>query len=173
MVKHRRSEGHVIYGIIEGDALVVHGWVSTGGRVVGVLHEMVFRVPQGSIYIWDCFTQPNRRGRGLFQRLLRGIVEHHPRIHTAYVAVDANNAASIRALTKVGFQPLFRYYGLKLLERPVLALARKGRNLVPAQRCFDRIAEDVRLLPRPWAFRSRANPSKSNRSRNPGDRLNP
>jgi GNAT superfamily N-acetyltransferase len=139
----RQRDGHVLYGIVANDALLTFSWVSSTGATVEVLHAMVLRVPERSIYIWDGFTRPDQRSRGLHQHLLRRIVLQHPDIDTAYVAVDVHNAPSIRALTKAGFQPLFRYYGLKLFNRPVLALARTPRGLAPAQRSFDRIAEEA------------------------------
>ena len=143
-VLQRWSEGHSLYGIIIGDALITYSWVSDAGAAVGVLHSMVLKVPERSIYIWDCFTRPELRGRGLFQELLRGIVERHPGIDIAYSAVDVNNAPSIRAMTKAGFRPLFRYYGVKLFNRPVLAVARTSRGIGPAQRSFDQITAEAR-----------------------------
>jgi ribosomal protein S18 acetylase RimI-like enzyme len=143
-VLQRWSEGHFLYGIVIDDALITQSWVSGAGAAVGVLHSMVLEVPNRSIYIWDGSTRPDQRSRGLHQQLLRGIVERHPGIDVAYAAVDVNNAPSIRALTKAGFRPLFRYYGLKLFNRPVLAVARTAKGLGPAQRSFDQITEEAR-----------------------------
>ena len=143
-VLQRWSEGHCLYGIMMDDALLAYGWVSGAAAAVGVLHAMVLHVPERSVYIWDCFTRPELRGRGLFQELLRGIVERHPGIDIAYSAVDVNNAPSIRAMTKAGFRPLFRYYGLKLFNRPVLGVALTSRGLGPAQHSFDQNTEEAR-----------------------------
>lgn len=142
-VDGRRAQGHVLYAIIEEGQVRAYGWVSGAGLEVHVLHAMTFTVPPRCIYIWDCLTSPAERNRGRFQALLRGILVVAPEAGTAYVAVDLGNTASRRALEKVGFRPLFRYYGLKLLGRPVLALAHTRGRISRAQRAFDQLGADA------------------------------
>jgi GNAT superfamily N-acetyltransferase len=149
-LNERVRQGHVLYGMVEHESLVASGWVSSAGSRIPILHDMTFQVPARSIYIWDCYTLPSERGRGHFQTLLHGILQHCQAVDTAFVAVDARNAPSIRALQKVGFQPLFRYYGLKLFHRPILGLARTPEGFRSAQKAFDQIASSAeeQLTPR-------------------------
>jgi GNAT superfamily N-acetyltransferase len=145
----RVRQGHVLYGMVEHESLVVSGWVSAAGSRIPILHDMTFQVPARCIYIWDCYTLPAERGRGRFQALLYGILDECRAIDTAFVAVDSRNAPSIRALQKVGFQPLFRYYGLKLFNRPVLGLARTPAGFRSAQKAFDHIVRPPEELQSP------------------------
>lgn len=145
----RVRQGHVLYGIVERESLVVSGWVSAAGSRITILHNMTFQVPTRCIYIWDCHTLPAERGRGRFQALLYGILDQCQAVDTAFVAVDSRNAPSIRALQKVGFQPLFRYYGLKLFNRPVLGLARTPGGFRSAQEAFDHVVRPAEELQSP------------------------
>ena len=141
-VLQRMEQGHVLYGLEDEGIIVTYGWVSGGGCKVGILHDISLIVPQEAIYIWDCLTVPSQRNRGRFQALLQGIIERHDRIHTAYIAVDTRNDASIRALFKTGFQPLFRYYGVRLLQKPALGISIKQWRVARAQRTFDSLGGD-------------------------------
>ena len=62
----------------------------------------------GSIY--DCFTFAEHRGKGIYTdaliRMLNDLRAEGAR--TALIAVDPANLPSIRAIEKVGFQPLYR-----------------------------------------------------------------
>ena len=135
----RRQAGHVLFGQEDDGRLAAYGWVSGAGCTVGILHDMTFKVPARSIYIWDCYTAPEARNRGRFQALLGGILDSYPDIDTAFVAVDVGNKPSRRALEKTGFRPLFRYCGLRLFRRPVMGIARLGGGIVRTQSAFDRL----------------------------------
>jgi len=142
-VARRRDQGHVLYAIVEEGNVRAYGWVSGAGLEVQVLHAMTFTVPPRCLYIWDCLTVPGERNRGRYKALLRGMLATLPQTGTAYVAVDLGNAPSRRALERVGFRPLFRYYGMKLFGRPVLGLAYHSGRIEPAQRAFDKLEADI------------------------------
>jgi GNAT superfamily N-acetyltransferase len=139
LLAERAGQGHVLYGMVEHASLVVSGWVSAAGSRIPVLHELSFQVPDRCIYIWDCYTLPAERGQGRFQALLYGILDQCQGIDTAFAAVDSRNAPSIQALHKVGFQPLFRYYSLRLFNRPILAIARTSRGFRRAPKELEQI----------------------------------
>lgn len=145
-VLQRQDRGHVLYGLEDEGILVTYGWVASAGCKVGILHDMFLTVPRETIYIWDCLTVPGQRNRGRFHALLQGIIDRCEGIHTAYAAVDTRNDASIKALFKAGFRPLFRYYGIRLLRRPVLGISIKHWRVARAQRTFDALSGDGTVL---------------------------
>lgn len=142
-VARRRLQGHMLYAVVEEGSVRAYGWVSGAGLEIQVLHTMTFTVPPHCIYIWDCLTVPGERNRGLYKALLRGMLGTLSEGGMAYVAVDLGNSPSRRALDRVGFRPLFTYYGLKLFGRSVLGLAYHGGRIVPAQRAFDSLGADI------------------------------
>jgi len=63
-----------------------------------------------SIGIYDCYTFPAFRSRGIYTdsliRMLRQI--RHEGVSRSLIAVAPDNIPSIRAIEKVGFSPLYR-----------------------------------------------------------------
>ncbi len=139
LVARRRGNDHRLYAIADKGRVCAYGWVSGPGQEVRVLHALTFTVPPRCIYIWDCLTLPEERNRGRYKALLRGMLSTVPEAGTAYVAVDLGNTASRRALERVGFRPLFKYFGMKLFGSPVFALAYDDGRILRAQSAFDHI----------------------------------
>ena len=89
-------EGNHAYGIYDGKVLTVYGWISTIWLV-----SKSRKLKEGVGYLWDNFTHPAYRGRGLHGELI-GIQERElARMgkSVAAVTVDFYNRAS-----KVGFE---------------------------------------------------------------------
>lgn len=140
-VSRRRRQGHALFGVLDGERLLAHGWVSPEGLTVPVLLHMRFTVPTNAIYIWDCETLSSERNRGHFRTLLRGILTHHDKCGMAYAAVDSGNRASRAALARIGFQQRFSYVGVRLFGRPAIGLALRGKRVLNGQRAFDEITD--------------------------------
>lgn len=89
-------EGNHAYGIYDGKVLTVYGWISTIWLV-----SKNRKLKEGVGYLWDNYTHPAYRGRGLHGELI-GIQERElVRMgkSVAAVTVDFYNRAS-----KVGFE---------------------------------------------------------------------
>jgi len=69
LVELRLARGCRCFAILLGDALGAYGWVSTGAEWIGEL-GLEIRLPAGEAYVWNCFTLPPHRRRGLFRTLL-------------------------------------------------------------------------------------------------------
>ena len=89
-------EGNHAYGIYDGKVLTVYGWISTIWLV-----SKSRKLKEGVGYLWDNFTHPAYRGRGLHGELIgiqeRELVRMGKSVAT--VTVDFYNRAS-----KVGFE---------------------------------------------------------------------
>jgi RimJ/RimL family protein N-acetyltransferase len=108
MALERRAQGFHLYTFVEGARLLHYAWLierQTRGEDEWV--EQVYFPPSGTAVLFDHFTHPLARGRGLyFQALCRLL--HDAREVTgarqAYVTVFASNGPSRHVIEKVGFQ---------------------------------------------------------------------
>ena len=108
MALERRAQGFHLYTVVERGCLVHYAWLierQTRGEDGWV--QQVYFPPAGTAVLFDHFTHPLARGRGLyFQALCRLL--HDAREMTgarqAYVTVFASNGPSRHVIEKVGFQ---------------------------------------------------------------------
>lgn len=83
-------------------------WTTTAGawtREIG----RYFKPPPGEGYVYESFTSPTVRGRGIYPLALRHILARlgAEGITRLWVGVEADNEPSIRAITKAGFEVAF------------------------------------------------------------------
>lgn len=96
------------YLVLAGDRIVHASWVTTSSAWTAELRAYV-TPPDGSAYVYESFTGPQVRGRGIYPMTLRCIcAELNSRgIARVYIGVDAANRPSLRAITKASFEPIF------------------------------------------------------------------
>jgi hypothetical protein len=120
MAVQRRAQGFHLYTVVEDGRLLHYAWLierQTRGEDGWV--QQVYFAPAGTAVLFDHFTHPLARGRGLyFQALCRLL--HDAREMTgarqADVTVFASNGPSRHVIEKVGFQ----YEGSLFKERRFL-----------------------------------------------------
>ncbi|MBA2274842.1 MAG: GNAT family N-acetyltransferase [Actinobacteria bacterium] len=96
--------------VVESEGRLLHAtWVTTSGAWTRELQGYV-RPPQGSAYVYESFTHPDARGQGLYPFALRRIASHAAErdLDNLWVAIEAGNHSSLRAVAKAGFRPVFR-----------------------------------------------------------------
>ena len=105
-VRKRLASGSLCHGLFLDRELVNIGWTSRG------FLELVWgvRILDGdSAAIYDCYTLPAFRSRGIYAdsliRMLRQIRDEG--VPHALIAVAPDNIPSVRAIEKVGFRPLY------------------------------------------------------------------
>ena len=93
----------------DGDLLLHASWVTTAGAWTRELRAYLVP-PEGDAYIYESFTRPEARGRGLYPFALRNIIgwAQGSGIVRLWVGVEEHNPASIRSVTKAGFEEGFR-----------------------------------------------------------------
>ena len=110
--------GDWLYAVLVDGKCLHFGSVGFSSRQVRVLGE-----PRNTPVIGSCFTFPEARGRGLYQRALASLAarlqaEGHGRL---LIETHPENRASRRGIERAGFQPL-REMKIRIVFR-VLALA--------------------------------------------------
>lgn len=102
----RLSDQTSCYLVLTTDRIAHASWVTTRAAWTAELGRLV-TPPAGAAYVYESFTAPELRGRGIYPFALRCIcAELAARaLHEVWIGVDATNAASLRAIGKGGFEP--------------------------------------------------------------------
>lgn len=120
--------------LVRARGVVLHAtWTTTGSAWMSEIGRY-FVPPPRSAYIYESFTRSEARGLGLYPYALNGIgkVLAAEAIEDLFVGVESDNAPSLRAITKAGFEPAFtisfqRRFGRVTLDEiagPVSEVAR-------------------------------------------------
>jgi len=123
--------------IVEMNGRFVHAsWVTLAAAWTRELRAYV-TPPPGDAYVYESFTRSDARGRGVYPFALRNICATltGEGVGTIWVAVEAHNAASVKAVNKAGFQEGFRItysrkWGRFHIEEPTGTMADIGRTFV-------------------------------------------
>jgi GNAT superfamily N-acetyltransferase len=96
-------------------------WIGTRTQIsapVEVGAALKIELPVPAAYVYDCWTAPELRGRGIYPAVLRKLIgrglEKHPEV---WIGSRRDNAASLRGIEKAGFRPRFRMTRIRLLHR--------------------------------------------------------
>jgi len=118
VVEERRlTGGQHLYSLVEDGVLVHYGWViARQERAPDAALGLVMVPPPGSAGLYDYFTDPIARGRGLYTDSLRQCMHDAVDLDGArqvFIYVYADNLISKRVIEKAGF----KYRGSLVLER--------------------------------------------------------
>ncbi|MDQ3962806.1 MAG: GNAT family N-acetyltransferase [Actinomycetota bacterium] len=95
--------------VVEMDGRLIHvSWVSTSKAWTRELRAYI-RPPTGHCYIYESFTAPGARGKGIYPFALASICRDAVQRGwtRVWVAVEDNNPASLKSVRKAGFEPAF------------------------------------------------------------------
>jgi GNAT superfamily N-acetyltransferase len=108
MAMSRFEEGLRVYTHAHEGRLIHYGWL-TLSAAKSLLPEVqaTYEYPQGSAVLWDFYTDPAHRGKGLYSRSLRQMLRDATAsegTEFVYIAVLADNTASRKVIEKAGFE---------------------------------------------------------------------
>ncbi|MCC7206042.1 MAG: GNAT family N-acetyltransferase [Anaerolineae bacterium] len=159
-VQERRRAGHRPYLGYVGGVAVTYGWVATRAASIGEL-SLAFSLPAGNRYLWDFATLPKWQGRGLYPRLLQGILRAEA-ADRFWIIHAPENLPSGAGIHKAGFQAVGQLsfladgtvglVGIGNIERAPVGAALLGVPLIedglsPCWRCMDQVVCNCRLDP--------------------------
>jgi len=115
-VASRLALGKRCYVAEVAGQIASYGWATLGHEEVPELERAVHPAP-GEAYVWDCFTLPEHRGRGLVRAVLRQMaVDLLPLgLWRAWAVILAENRSSQRAFLAAGFIQVADVTYLRLL----------------------------------------------------------
>ena len=132
----RISDTTHCFVVTQGDLIVHASWVTTSAAWTREVRSYVVP-PAGGAYIYESFTRPEVRGQGVYPLALRKITgwAKIARLESVWVAVEADNPASVRAVQKAGFEEAFRIayrrrWGRLTIAPPTGQMAHVGANFL-------------------------------------------
>ena len=137
---HRFAEGHRCYAFFDSvGGIAAYFWFTVADCAsVPVPWEFgrCASLPPHTAYVWDCFTAPAHRRRGLYRAgLLRFRTMSCPEgARTVFVVTRTANIASIAGITAAGFTPSHDYITIRI--GPFVLVRRRGS--VRIVRCAER-----------------------------------
>ena len=136
--RRRLSPWTQCFVVEDGSRFLHASWVTTARAWTSEIRAFI-SPPVGDAYIYESYTRPETRGRGIYPFALFSICAElgRQRATRAWVGVEAENAPSIRAITKAGFEHAFelgfrRSWGAVRRREPTGPLAEQGRTMVTA-----------------------------------------
>jgi len=105
----RIARGETLFSITVDQTLAHYGWLVSATRSIAIPEvEQSYELPERSAYLYDFFTHPAFRNRGMYQASMQRILAHLQvqQCAAAYIGVAPSNVASCRAIEKLGFQPV-------------------------------------------------------------------
>jgi GNAT superfamily N-acetyltransferase len=127
------TECFLVHG---GDELLHASWVTAGAAWTREIDAYIVP-PEGDAYVYESFTRPQARGRGVYPFALRGICEwaRDRGLAQVWVAVEAGNAPSLKAIRKAGFEPAYEMrYGRRLGRLSLVVEKPLGRTIPSVRR---------------------------------------
>lgn len=94
--------------VFGGDELLHASWVTTGAAWTREIAAYIVP-PDRDAYVYESFTRPEARGRGVYPFALSEICAWGAGagVDRVWVAVESGNAPSLKAIRKAGFEPAY------------------------------------------------------------------
>jgi RimJ/RimL family protein N-acetyltransferase len=111
VVETRLRAGRRPYVVETEGKIVSYGWVAFSAEPIGDL-GLSFELAADEVYIYDCATRPDYRGRGYYPALLRAMVADLSREgwRRAWIGTGPGNFVSQRGIARAGFQKVADVY---------------------------------------------------------------
>jgi GNAT superfamily N-acetyltransferase len=104
----RLSANTRCFMIVDGDRVVHTSWLTTAAAWTREVRRY-FVVPPRSAYVYESYTRPEVRGRGVYpyalHRICAWLAERD--VPVVWIGIEADNPPSYRAVTKAGFEVVF------------------------------------------------------------------
>ena len=137
--RERLTETTWCYLVRARGAIVHATWCTTSAAWTREIRAYLVP-PSGDAYVYESFTRPEARGQGVYPFALAAIAADlgHTGMARVWVAVEATNHASLRAVAKAGFEPhseigLTRRWGRLTIQAPPPDAGGPGLTIVPAR----------------------------------------
>jgi GNAT superfamily N-acetyltransferase len=137
----RLADGAVCFLVVK-DGLIVHATWGTFTSAWTRELQRHFCPPKGDMYVYESYTRPEVRGRGVYTFALRQIARWAAERGTdrVWVAVEHDNPPSLKAVAKAGFSPAFevtfaRRFGRLTVHSPVGPRADECRGCLSEVPC--------------------------------------
>jgi GNAT superfamily N-acetyltransferase len=130
--RHRLTPTTSCFLVHGPDGLLHASWVTTGAAWTREIDAYLVP-PPGDAYVYESFTTPEARGRGVYPFALAGICDWAQArgIGRVWVAVEEGNAPSLKAIRKAGFEPAYTMRYARRLGRLTLVVEKPRELAAP------------------------------------------
>ena len=103
----QKDSGYICYGIIREGVIIAYSWTS-----LIFVPRYDEKLDKNDAFIFDVYTHPDYRGKGLFPKLLDYQINELNKVakRRALACIDIFNRASLHAFKKNGFTEISKYY---------------------------------------------------------------
>ncbi len=103
----QKDSGYKCYGIMDSNVIIAYSWTS-----LIFVPRYDEKLKKNDSFIFDVYTHPNYRGKGLFPNLLDYQINELNKLgkRRALACIDIFNRASLHAFKKNGFSEISKYY---------------------------------------------------------------
>lgn len=119
--------GEKFYSVSENGRLLHWGWLIEKQKSAFLTEvKQSTELPEHSGVLYDFYSHPGARGRGLYQRTLSTMLKHAsriPHLQYVYIFVEADNGPSRHVIEKLGFD-----YQYSLCRQRCLIFSRRWRT---------------------------------------------
>jgi len=131
--RDRLSDSTHCYAVEEAGRILHASWVTTSCAWTRELRSFVC-VGRGDAYVYESFTSADARGRGVYPSALREVCRalDERGVKQLWVAVEAHNEPSLRAVGKASFERAFELRYSRRLGRLALELPDAIKTDTPA-----------------------------------------
>lgn len=117
--KHRLNKGELMFGVMENQKILTFAWLIPEAKSsLFTLVRKHFDYPDGSAVIYNVYTSPMARGRGLYRTVLQTCIAYavnNLNVKYIYQAIEPKNTIPVIMADKIGFQEQKRFKYLCLL----------------------------------------------------------
>lgn len=106
LCKKRLKRGDACFLCLDGDDCMGYLWIAIGSVYVETV-DFEMRLDNGTIAIYDVFTNPRHRGRGVYRHLLVMMANHFKEYKYAMLWVMRHNINAIYVQSKCGFRGIY------------------------------------------------------------------
>lgn len=108
-VERRKNNKNDFFTALIDKKTAGYGWRCRFKTTFGPFKKKI-TLPKGNEYMWDFFTSPEFRGRGVYPSLISIIINQQSNAEKFWVITQTSNTSSNRGLEKAGFSIYSKVY---------------------------------------------------------------
>ncbi|HDK7174806.1 TPA: hypothetical protein PTV31_001357 [Clostridium botulinum] len=120
ILKGEMAQGNIIYGIIINGKIAHYSCVAFKRHAIREINK-IFILPTEGIYIFNCYTFEEHRGKHLYYIMLKFLSREYKNIDK-YIVVSRDNKVSYHVIKKAGFFKIAEFEYKKIFNKEELLM---------------------------------------------------
>lgn len=111
-------------------------WIQKGPKWISINPYVQMKLEKNEGYIHYCETAPWARGKAIYPSVLSRIAEDHKNLENIFIAVESENASSVRGVEKAGFKERERVEVKQILKIPLYGVFAPSSSARDSRRSY-------------------------------------